>query len=108
MNKYIDHVLSSKVWHIQNLLEQDDDAQCVVLGDVYLLCDQLEAKDTTIAQQAQDLEQANKRIEALEAMLSKKLDLIRCGIGGNYSGYPKENPLYIEVVELISNTKGAV
>jgi len=94
----------------------------------------LELKNATIAQQAQELEQTNKRIEmmllansaieevnieqgaelevkdkrieALEGMLSKKLDLIRCGIGGNYSGYPKDNPLYIEVVELLSNTKG--
>lgn len=41
------------------------------------------------------------RIEKLEAMLTKKLDLIKCGIGGNYGGYPYENELYIEVVELL-------
>jgi hypothetical protein len=39
------------------------------------------------------------------AMLAKKLDLIRCGIGGNYGGNPFENPLYTEVVELLSAAK---
>jgi hypothetical protein len=46
------------------------------------------------------LEAAN-RIDELEAMLEKKLDLIRCGIGANYSGDPLDNALYREVVLLI-------
>jgi hypothetical protein len=44
------------------------------------------------------------RIDELEAMLRKKLDLIKCGIGGNYSGSPYENPLYTEVTDLLENT----
>jgi len=43
------------------------------------------------------------RIEQLENMLAKKLDLIRCGISGNYNGDPKDNTLYTEVVELLNN-----
>ena len=42
----------------------------------------------------------------LLAMLESKLDLIRCGIGVNYSGDPKENKLYTEVLELINKAKG--
>ncbi len=48
--------------------------------------------------------EAVERIESLEAMLSKKLDLIRCGIGSNYSGDPFENKLYTEVSDLLANT----
>lgn len=43
---------------------------------------------------------------ALLEMLESKLDLIRCGIGGKYSGNPKENKLYTEVLDLISKAKG--
>lgn len=39
-------------------------------------------------------------------MLESKLDLIRCGIGANYSGDPKENPKYLEVVELLKRARG--
>lgn len=39
-------------------------------------------------------------------MLESKLDLIRCGIGANYSGNPKENPKYLEVVELLERARG--
>jgi len=49
------------------------------------------------------LEAAN-RIEALEEMLKAKMDLIRCGIGANYSGNPCENNLYTEVCELLEET----
>ena len=48
--------------------------------------------------------EAAQRIEDLEAMLSKKLDLIRCGIGANYSGDPLENTLYTEVDSLLKAT----
>ena len=44
--------------------------------------------------------QANQ-INDLENMLRKKLDLIRCGIGSNYSGNPYENDLYVEVKSLL-------
>lgn len=40
------------------------------------------------------------------AMLEKKLDLIRCGIGSNYSGDPRDNALYKEVVELLAKARG--
>jgi len=46
-------------------------------------------------------EKAIERSKILEAMLKKKLDLIRCGIEVSYSGDAKENKLYIEAVELI-------
>lgn len=39
-------------------------------------------------------------------MLESKLDLIRCGIGANYSGDPKQNPKYLEVVELLKRARG--
>lgn len=39
-------------------------------------------------------------------MLESKLDLIRCGIGSNYSGDPKQNPKYLEVVELLAKARG--
>lgn len=39
-------------------------------------------------------------------MLESKLDLIRCGIGANYSGDPKQNPKYLEVVELLRRARG--
>ena len=39
-------------------------------------------------------------------MLESKIDLIRCGIGANYSGDPKENPEYLEVVELLRRARG--
>lgn len=39
-------------------------------------------------------------------MLESKLNLIRCGIGANYSGDPKENPKYLEVVELLKRARG--
>lgn len=42
-----------------------------------------------------------KRIEALEKMLRKKLDLIKSGIAHNYSGDPYENELYLEVRQLL-------
>ncbi len=42
------------------------------------------------------------RIKELESMLAKKLDLVRCGIGGNYSGNPYEYELYTEVVNLLN------
>jgi len=41
------------------------------------------------------------RVTELEKMLSDRLELIRCGVGGNYSGDPKENELYTSVVELL-------
>ncbi len=41
------------------------------------------------------------RINELEGMLSKKMGLIRCGIGSNYSGDPFENALYIEAREVL-------
>ena len=47
--------------------------------------------------------EAADRIEKLESMLLKKLDLIKCGIGANYSGNPFENELYLEVVKLLEN-----
>ena len=46
--------------------------------------------------------EAADRIDKLEAMLSKKLDLIKCGIAVNCSGDPYENPKYIEAKELLS------
>jgi hypothetical protein len=46
------------------------------------------------------LEAAN-RIEELEAMLRKKMDLIKCGIAVNYSGSPYENELYTEASKLL-------
>lgn len=49
------------------------------------------------------LEAAN-RIEALEAMLNKKMDLIKCGIVVNYSGNPYENKLYTEARKLLEET----
>jgi hypothetical protein len=56
------------------------------------------------ASRVQAGEKAIARAAELEAMLRKKLDLIRCGIGGNYSGSPYENPLYTEVTALLENT----
>lgn len=47
------------------------------------------------------INQRDQRIEELENMLIKKLDLIRCGIGSNYSGDPYENDLYKEAAELV-------
>ena len=47
--------------------------------------------------------QMANRIDELEKMLSKKLDLIKCGIGANYSGNPYENELYLEAWRLLSN-----
>lgn len=47
--------------------------------------------------------EAAERIEELEAMLNKKLDFIRCGIGANYSGDPRNNPMYTEVADLLSD-----
>ena len=41
------------------------------------------------------------RVQELEEMLSARLDLIRCGIGGNYSGDPFENDLYTSAKALI-------
>lgn len=41
------------------------------------------------------------RILELEKMLRKKMDLIRCGIGSNYSGDPKENVLYTEAYDVL-------
>jgi len=49
------------------------------------------------------LDKRNQRSTDLYNMLAKKLDLIRCGIGGNYSGDPKENDAYTEVVSLLDN-----
>lgn len=45
--------------------------------------------------------EAAQRIEELEKMLEKKLDLIKCGIGANYSGDPYENELYTEAAKLL-------
>ena len=56
------------------------------------------------ANRIQEGEKAIARADELEKMLRKKLDLIRCGIGGNYSGNPYENPLYTEVTDLLENT----
>lgn len=50
------------------------------------------------------LTEAADRIDALEVMLNKKLDLISCGIGANYSGDPKENEQYVEIVSLLNNS----
>ena len=47
----------------------------------------------------------NDRIKQLEDMLNKKLDLIKCGIGANYSGSPYENELYTEVIDLLETKK---
>ncbi|MDF1830646.1 hypothetical protein [Cycloclasticus pugetii] len=47
------------------------------------------------------INQRDQRIEELENMLIKKLDLIRCGIGSNYSGDHYENDLYKEAAELV-------
>ena len=49
-SKHIDRVLSDNAIHVQNLIEQDDDAQCVILGDVYLLCDKLDEQAARIAE----------------------------------------------------------
>ena len=43
-----------------------------------------------------------QRIFELEEMLEKKLDLIRCGIGVNYSGAPMDNEKYLEVTRLLA------
>jgi len=48
-------------------------------------------------------EEALQRVNDLEAMLRDRLDLIRCGIGANYSGNPYENETYTSVVELLNN-----
>lgn len=45
--------------------------------------------------------QLMKIIEDQEDMLKKKLDLIKCGIGSNYSGNPYENDLYREAAEMV-------
>ncbi len=45
--------------------------------------------------------EAADRIEALEQMLRKKLDLVKCGIAVNYSGNPYENKLYTEAADLV-------
>ena len=41
------------------------------------------------------------RVQELEGMLHDRLELIRCGIGGNYSGDPFKNELYTSVRELL-------
>ena len=67
MNKYISRVLSDSAIHVENLIEQNEDAQCVILGDVYLLCDQLEAKDKRIA----ELQEALANIRAYSGVCSR-------------------------------------
>ena len=47
-----------------------------------------------------------EKIKLLREMLRIKLDLIRCGIGANYSGNPYENKLYTEAADLLEATKG--
>ncbi len=43
--------------------------------------------------------------ESLHEMLRVKLELIRCGIGANYSGNPYKNKLYTEAADLLEATK---
>jgi hypothetical protein len=56
---------------------------------------------TRVLDLKRQIEQRDKRIEELENMLKKKLDLIRCGIGSNYSGNPYENDLYREAADIV-------
>ena len=58
--------------------------------------------ETNNPEGAEVLHHAAERIKELEAMLSKNLDWIKCGIGVNCSGDPYENPKYIEAKELLS------
>lgn len=51
----------------------------------------------------QEGEKAIDRVKDLEAMLRKKMDLIKCGIGANYSGDPYENILYLEAHNLLNS-----
>ena len=48
-------------------------------------------------------ERSLSRIRELEGMLSKKLDLIKCGIAHNHGGNPYENQRYKEVASLLSS-----
>ena len=52
-----------------------------------------------------EIERLNERVDALTAMLTKKMELIRCGISANYSGNPKENDKYMEAHNLLHNSK---
>ncbi|MCP4989845.1 MAG: hypothetical protein GY928_28450 [Colwellia sp.] len=56
--------------------------------------------------QIEYIENATLHHADMYEMLESKLDLIRCGIGANYSGDPKENPKYLEVVELLKRARG--
>ena len=53
-------------------------------------------------EQAQIIEARDGRIDELEAMLRKKLDIIKCGISANYSGDPYENKIFLEAWELLN------
>ncbi len=55
--------------------------------------------------ESQPEKESATRIADLEAMLRKKLDLIKCGIGGNYSGDPYDNILYTEAYDLLFKVK---
>ena len=70
------------------------DCGMVVIGDIYYELDN--AYDAPLIACSPDMYE----------MLESKLDLIRCGIGANYSGDPKENPKYLEVVELLKRARG--
>lgn len=47
------------------------------------------------------LEVATERVKNLESMISKKLELIKCGVAHNYCGNPYENPLYTEARDIL-------
>lgn len=57
----------------------------------------------------QSLEQQVKELRAhnarLRGILINRLDLIRCGIGSNYGGYPMEHELYTSVERVITETE---
>lgn len=67
----------------------------------YLRHRNIEDALTVIKHRNAQCEYQQDRIEALEEMLRKKLDLIKCGIAHNYSGDPYENDLYLEVKRLL-------
>lgn len=72
----------------------------------------LDMRERTEAKREQAKEEANANVALIACapdmyeMLESKLDLIRCGIGANYSGDPKQNPKYLEVVELLKRARG--
>ena len=68
--------------------------------------DRLAQYDGKALDRAKYIAKATNLHQEMYEMLESKLDLIRCGIGSNYSGDPKQNPKYLEVVELLAKARG--